>query len=286
MTLSDGWLEIVHERTHAHPPRAALFDFDGTLSLIREGWQDVMIPMMVDILLATPRAEGRAVVEQVVREFVADLTGRQTVYQMIRLAEEVTKRGGVPREPLDYKHEYLRRLDVRIADRVQGLEARKLRPGQFLVPGALGFLEGLSRRGVAIYCASGTDESYARHEADLLDVSRFFVGGLRGAIDDYKRFSKQLVIKSIISECGLKGEELVVVGDGFVEIQEGAAVDGVTLGLATDEQALLASIASASSNQNTAVDSWKRPRLIAAGADVIIPDFRQTDRLVRWLFAE
>ena len=293
MTRSDGWLEIVHERTHAHLPRAALFDFDGTLSLIRQGWQDVMIPMMVDILLAAPRAEGRAVVEQVVREFVAELTGRQTVYQMIRLAEEVTQRGGVPREPLDYKHEYLRRLDVRIAERVKGLENRTLDPGQFLVPGSLEFLEELSRRGVAIYCASGTDESYARHEAELLGVNRFFIGGLRGAIDDYKRFSKQLVIQSIISECALKGEELVVAGDGFVEIQEGAAVDAVTLGLATDEQLLLDAIAASSSIQNpkskiqnVAVDSWKRTRLITAGADVILPDFRRADVLVRWLFAE
>jgi len=27
-----------------------LFDFDGTLSLIRSGWVDVMVPMMVEIL--------------------------------------------------------------------------------------------------------------------------------------------------------------------------------------------------------------------------------------------
>ena len=33
--------------------RFCLFDFDGTLSLIREGWQDVMVPMMVDVLAAT-----------------------------------------------------------------------------------------------------------------------------------------------------------------------------------------------------------------------------------------
>ena len=28
--------------------RSVLFDFDGTLSLIREGWPQVMIPMMVE----------------------------------------------------------------------------------------------------------------------------------------------------------------------------------------------------------------------------------------------
>ena len=29
-----------------------VFDFDGTISLIRDGWQNVMVPMMVDIILA------------------------------------------------------------------------------------------------------------------------------------------------------------------------------------------------------------------------------------------
>src|SRR5262249_41863492 len=38
--------------------RSVLFDFDGTLSLIREGWPRVMIPMMVDELRQTPTAES------------------------------------------------------------------------------------------------------------------------------------------------------------------------------------------------------------------------------------
>lgn len=270
-------MEIIRTRTRTRAPRVALFDFDGTLSLIRQGWQDVMIPMMVETLLATARAEDRDGIESVVRRFVADLTGRQTIYQMIRLAEEVSKRGGAPREALDYKREYLRRLDARIADRVRGLETGALRPDAFLLPGALDVLNGLARRGVALYCASGTDESYARHEADLLGLSPFFVGGVRGAIDDYTRFSKEIVIRSLISECGLVGEELVVAGDGFVEIEEGRAVDALTVGIASDEAALL-------SGSDPGVDPWKRSRLVAAGADVILPDFRHADRLVDWLF--
>ena len=34
--------------------KAALFDFDGTLSLIREGWQGVMIPYFCEELNAAP----------------------------------------------------------------------------------------------------------------------------------------------------------------------------------------------------------------------------------------
>ena len=270
-------LEIIRPRERLREPRVALFDFDGTLSLIRQGWQDVMIPMMVEVLAATPRAEPRAEIESVVRRFVTDLTGRQTVYQMIRLAEEVTKRGGAPREPLDYKREYLRQLDVEIAGRVRGIETGAMKPDRFLLPGAREVLEEFSRRGVALYCASGTDEPYARHEADLLGLSPFFVGGVRGAIDDYRSFSKQIVIRGLIAECGLVGEELVVAGDGFVEIEEGRAVDAFTVGVASDEQALL-------SGSGAEADPWKRSRLVAAGADVIIPDFRGAAQLVDWLF--
>lgn len=38
--------------------RAAVFDFDGTLSLIREDWPEAMIPMMVELLHQTGSTES------------------------------------------------------------------------------------------------------------------------------------------------------------------------------------------------------------------------------------
>lgn len=92
-------VEIV--RAISQPPRvrAVVFDFDGTLSLIREGWPEIMIPMLVDELLRTPRAESAAELRQVVEDFVMRLNGKQTIYQMIQLAEEVTRRGGDAARP-------------------------------------------------------------------------------------------------------------------------------------------------------------------------------------------
>src|SRR5437879_5160537 len=98
--------------------RFALFDFDGTLSLIREGWQDVMVPYFVEELMTTARCEPDAEVELAVREFVTRLTGKQTIYQCFQLADEIIRRGGTPNEPLTYKREYLRRLWERIEYRV------------------------------------------------------------------------------------------------------------------------------------------------------------------------
>ena len=50
-------IEIVSEGAHAGAARVVLFDFDGTLSLIRAGWMDVMVPMMVDLLQQTGSGE-------------------------------------------------------------------------------------------------------------------------------------------------------------------------------------------------------------------------------------
>ena len=83
-------IEIIHPHIVRGRIRHALFDFDGTLSLIREGWQDVMIPQMVEWLLETPEHESEAELTAVVKDYVTRLTGKQTVYQMIQLAEEIT----------------------------------------------------------------------------------------------------------------------------------------------------------------------------------------------------
>ncbi len=84
-------LEIIHDTIIRGRIRHALFDFDGTLSLIREGWQGVMIPLMVELLSETPAHESEAELHAVVAEFVTRLTGKQTIYQMIQLADEIAQ---------------------------------------------------------------------------------------------------------------------------------------------------------------------------------------------------
>src|SRR5215510_14017570 len=86
-----------------------LFDFDGTLSLIRQGWPDVMVPMFVEMLPRLPD-ESEADCQRLCFEDIMRLNGKQTIYQMIQFAERVKERGGQAREPLWYKQEYLRRL--------------------------------------------------------------------------------------------------------------------------------------------------------------------------------
>jgi len=252
--------------------RSVLFDFDGTLSLIREGWPLVMIPMMVEVLRQTGTRETDEQLTAAVEDFVMRLNGRQTIYQMMQLAEEVRQRGGEPREPLEYKHEYHDRLMKRITGRLEALESGAAKPEDWVVPGSHALLEGLRRRGVALYLASGTDLKYVRREAELLGVAGYFGPHVYGALDDYKSFSKQMIIEKIIRDEGLSGEQLLGFGDGFVEIEEVRKAGGVAVAVASDEV------------NRRGVNAWKRDRLVRAGADVVIPEYRRAETLLRWLF--
>ena len=272
LTDRDG-IEFIRTDLERGRVRHALFDFDGTISLIREGWQGVMIPMMVEILLQAPRHESKAELEQVVTTFVSRLTGKQTIYQMIQLCEEMRRRGGSPKEPLAYKWEYLRRLQDRIRGRLDGLENGELAPDDLMVPFARQMLEALHRRDITCYLASGTDEVFVMAEAQALRINQYFAG-IYGAQDDYLRFSKKLVIERILAEHSLSGPELVAFGDGYVEIEDTKAAGGIAVGVASDEA------------RRAGIDAWKRARLIEAGADLIIPDFLLAEDLASFLCAE
>jgi phosphoglycolate phosphatase-like HAD superfamily hydrolase len=276
-------IELVRERPDRGRVAHALLDFDGTVSLLRQGWQGVMIPLMVGLLSETPDGRDDSGLDVLVRDYVAESTGLQTVRQMIWLADQIAARGGPEREPADYKAEYLRRLEERIGGRKRALESGKSRPEEFLVPGARALLEGLRARGARLYCASGTDEPDVRREAALLGVEEFFDGGLFGARPDHREFSKKMVIERIVAEHSLGGAELLVIGDGFVEIEEGARAGGLTVGAATDEPALLEFLAGRRAEPPGA-DAWKRERLARAGADAIVPDFREADGLLDFLW--
>lgn len=251
--------------------RRVLFDFDGTISLIRQGWQQVMIPMLTDLLAKAPQAGTRVECERVITDMVTRTTGAQTIYQMIEFCKEVRRCGGAPGEPLAYKQKYLDRLHERIRDRREGLRSGSVGPEQMLVRGAAELLKSLRDRGLTLYCASGTDAPFVEEEAKLLGVFDYFDGGVFGARDDYRNFSKRMLIDKIIADHRLQGDELLTFGDGFVEIEETKAVGGVAVGVASDEE------------RREGIDDWKRARLIEAGADIIIPDFREGQALLGFL---
>ena len=268
--LRDVWDMEVIEPCGGRKFTAALFDFDGTVSLIRAGWQEVMIPYFIEVLEATPRHEDHDSIVTVVRDFVDYLTGKQTIFQCMRLDEEVVARGGEHVDPVEYKHEYLRRLEIHIKDRKKAL-VDGADPADYRVPGCFELVNALKAKGIKCYLASGTDEKDVLYEAGLLGLDGVFDGGIHGARDYMIECSKELVIRDMIENEGIDPAGLISFGDGYVEIELVANLGGYAVGAATDEE------------RRCGINEWKRERLTKAGAAMIIPDFSETEKLLEYL---
>ena len=254
--------------------QVALFDFDGTLSLVRRNWQAVMIPMFVDVLASTGTTESHEELAVIVEDFVMKLNGKQTIYQAMRLAEEVTKRGGTPLEPLAYKHRYLELLWVQIESRVVGLKNGSIPTDDLTVPGSRELLQTLTERGITPILASGTDLQFVKDEVAALKLEHYFGDRIYGALDDYKKFSKAMVIEKIVADlkaAGVEPRALVAFGDGYVEIEETKKAGGTAIGVASEEET------------RQGVNLWKRNRLVGVGADVVVGDYRRLDELLALL---
>ncbi len=254
--------------------RPVLFDFDGTLSLLRSGWMRVMVPMMIEVLAECQTGESEDELRQVVEAFVWRLTGKETICQMRALAAEVERRGGASLDPRVYKKRYLERLWAVIGGRVEALREGRAKPDQYLVPGARRLLEGLRARGLTLYLASGTDEDSVKEEAGLLDIARYFNGGIFGARDDDQGLTKRALVERIVSLRGPGGGELLAFGDGYVEIEEVKKAGGVAVGVATSEP------------ECRRPDEWKRQRLAGVGADYIIANYLEYGMLLEALLGD
>ena len=271
--INNQRFEIINANIERGKIKYALFDFDGTLSLIREGWQTIMCKMMVELLKETPDHEPDNELVKYATRFIDQTTGKQTIYQMIGLAEAIAKRGGKSLEPLKYKWMFLERMNAHIHTRIEGLENGQIKPDEMIVPGVYDLLESLKAREVKCYLASGTDHEFVKKEAAALNINNYFFE-IFGAQDDYQNFSKKMVIENIMSDNRLRGPELITFGDGYVEIEDTRLAGGICVGVASNEESRLG------------IDERKRGRLIDAGADIIIPDFRNQEKLVAYLFAE
>ena len=228
-------IEVIRPGASAARAKVAILDFDGTLSVIRSGWMDIMVPLCTEQLLALQTGETEAELRSLVEEFVWKLTGKETIYQMMALADAVRARGGQPLPPLTYKKMYLDRLWQKIRTRIEDLQTGAAPPERYLVPGAVSLLEQLLSRGLTLYLASGTDDADVKAEAQLLGLAHYFGNRIYGAQDDLTSFSKAQLVRRILSDTSqpgqapLSADELLVFGDGFVEIEEVTKVGGTAV---------------------------------------------------------
>lgn len=268
--IPDPHIEILRPDLPRGGYKAVLFDFDGTLSLIREGWPRIMVPMMVEALVAMKSGETLGDLEALVEEFVMALNGRPAIFQMARLVDEIQARGGKANEPTHYLNEYDRRLLRVVAERSREIDEGRVSHERWAVPSSHALLAELQRRGLKLYLASGTNLQHVRTEADLLRLSPFFGNEINAPDGDDHSFSKRGVIERILSENNLRGEELLSFGDGVVETQEVHRFGGTAVAVASDDPP-------------GDINRSKRDRLVPAGADIVIPDYRNHIRLLDWL---
>jgi len=266
-------IEIINE-VERGKIRYGLFDFDGTISILREGWQDIMHPVCVEMICgSTPPTPE---IEEEVRTMIDETTGIQTILQMERLVEMVREKGFVPESEMQdaqgYKVVYLDRLMVPVRARLARLASGEMARDEAIVKGSVDFLEILSKKGtVEMYVFSGTDRDDVRNEANKLGVDHFFKE-IWGALRTFQEYSKEMIINNLVKEHNLHGPEVLAVGDGPVELRNVKAVGGIALGIASDEKA------------GFGLDEGKRERLIKAGADIIVPDFAEAEALADYLF--
>lgn len=267
-------VEVLNPSVRRGKFAVAVFDFDGTVSLIREGWAKIMAELGRDLirdagLLHDPESELLEVLE----DRVLRLSGKPSIFQMHQLAEELARRGGSPPASEVLLDQFLQRLFAISTGRCDALRAGTDAPEKWSVPDTHAILDRLVEREVALYLVSGTDRQSVVAEAALLGLTHYF-GDRVYAPDGYSpNFSKRDAFDEILAR-GVPGEQILSFGDGFAETVEAKRAGGVAVGIASKEAGDLG------------VNAMKRKMLAELGADVVVPHYCPADELLAWLFAD
>ncbi|MBN1987277.1 MAG: HAD family hydrolase [Prolixibacteraceae bacterium] len=278
--FEDTEIEIVNEWPEKLTISHAIFDHDGTISTLREGWEHIMQPMMIKAILGEHFHDADEAlyhkVQNRVVDFIDKTTGIQTLVQMKGLVDLVKEFDLVPEnEILDefgYKEIYNNELLKMVRVREAKLSRNELSLEDVTLKNAVKLLEVLHKAGVTLYLASGTDEEDVKNEARILGYDHLFKGGIYGAVGDVNKEAKKMVLDRILNDIGNSNTgQVAAFGDGPVEIRETRKRGGITIGIASNEV------------KRHSLNESKRSRLIKAGADIIVPDFSQLTKLLQLL---
>ena len=276
--LADSEIEIINKRTNKPHITHAIFDHDGTISTLREGWELIMAPMMIKAILGDKFSEADELLYQKVQsrvdEYIDKTTGIQTITQMKGLIGLIREFGFVGEEEIlgesGYKQIYNRELLEMVNERVKKYERKELTADDFSLKGALPFVRKLYDAGVKLYLASGTDVDDVKREASILGYDHLFENRIYGSVGDINKEAKKIVLDRILDSIGESASgNVATFGDGPVEIRETQKRGGFSIGVASNEL------------KRFGLNEKKRARLIKAGADIVIPDFSQYEQLLK-----
>ncbi len=275
-------IEIVDGFVDMSKIEHAIFDHDGTISSLRQGWESIMEPLMIRSILGksydiVSEEEYHRVLKRV-RDYIDQSTGIETIHQMQALSEMVAEFGFVPKDEIlsaaGYKKNYNDALMQMVNLRLERLKSGELDISDFTIKGSVEFLHFLFKRGVKLYLASGTDHNDVVHEAESLGYANLFEGRIYGYSGDASKNTKRFVVQSIIKENNLSGSQVAAFGDGPVELRETKKQGGIAVGIASNEI------------RRYGLNLTKRVRVIKAGADLVIPDFSQNKKIIELFFGK
>ena len=278
--LEDTPIEILNI-SQGRTPRVVIFDHDGTISTLRQGWEPIMRNLAVESILGNSLKQVAPnelkEISEAIDKMIEQTTGVQTIIQMHELRKMVLSRGYVSEKdalkPQEYKDIYNRELIRMVSYRTALFQKGLLNLSDVTIKGAVSFLKMLRNEGVTLYLASGTDQEDVRREAEVLGYASLFNGRIFGSVGDVNSDPKKIVLERISLDLprGTEPEDCYIFGDGPVEMREAAKRDFNRIGLVSDEK------------QRFGVNPDKRERLILGGAQILIPDFSWISRLSEFL---
>ncbi|MDK2952144.1 MAG: hypothetical protein PWQ77_1809 [Kosmotogales bacterium] len=251
-----------------------IFDFDGTISLLREGWQPIMSKLMFEKITGEKNISHKlsGKIKNEIKEFISETTGIQTILQMEGLIDLIKRYGFVKTENIksvqEYKNEYTEILKTNVDKR------KKENYRKYLVSGITEFISVLHEKNITLYMASGTDKKDVIDEAEFLNVKKYFGGNIFGALESYGDFSKKKLVKRLTEENINKFKNMIIIGDGPVEIKVGREYGIYTIGVASNEI----------KGEGWNVDKYYK--LKESGADMLISDFSNYKYLLKKLFSQ
>jgi phosphoglycolate phosphatase-like HAD superfamily hydrolase len=249
-------------------PVVAAIDFDGTLSLVRMGWQVVMHGVMKRALAPYHPHLDRLDAE--ISGYIARSTGQPSIIQMAWVDEHVHLYGGPHHGAQQYLDEFsdaMRdRIDARIATMTTTHSA-----DHHMIRGARAFLGRLADNGVRIALVSGTEHHHLVRESTALHIAEYFDAGIYGPGGHAPGFTKAEAMAALVERYELVPGQLLSVGDGPVEISAGKSLDGYCIAVASDEE-------------SGTLDLHKRAHLLHAGADAVVVNFDSLESIIALLF--
>ena len=257
-------MKILEAHERIYKPDFVMFDFDGTISKLRCGWEEVMREYMLACIPGEPEK-----IAALAEHYIDESAGIQTIAQMRWLAEQVARYGGSALDPWDYKDAFNERLMQRVLERKHLLQSGAADTELFLVPGSRCFLEAFKALHVPMFLASGTDDADVRSEAAALRVDGYF-DEIAGAPHRVDGCAKKATLRKLLRP----GEKMLIVGDGKVEIRLGREAGAVTLGIASWDRF---------ENLTANLNPIKENRLTQSGAHALTADYSDAETILNWL---